>query len=51
MDYFRDPPNKDVTGWRGPCKVASTYQADEVTWARGGKVALYRAAQQMHDEQ
>ncbi|CAK0873269.1 unnamed protein product [Prorocentrum cordatum] len=29
VDIFRDPPNKDVTGWRGPCKVVAMDRADE----------------------
>ncbi|CAK0851968.1 unnamed protein product [Prorocentrum cordatum] len=31
VDIFRDPPNKDVTGWRGPCKVVAMDRADEGT--------------------
>ncbi|CAK0852694.1 unnamed protein product, partial [Prorocentrum cordatum] len=29
VDIFRGPPNKDVTGWRVPCKVVSMDRADE----------------------
>ena len=29
VDIWRDPPNKDITGWRGPCQVVSLDRLDE----------------------
>ena len=29
VDLYRAPANKDLSGWRGPCRVASTSQADD----------------------
>jgi Reverse transcriptase (RNA-dependent DNA polymerase)/Integrase core domain len=29
VDIWRDPPNKDLTGWRGPCTVVSTLGVDQ----------------------
>lgn len=29
VDIYRDPPNKDVSGWRGPSKIVSLDRADE----------------------
>ena len=29
VDIYRDPPNKDITGWRGPCKIVSLDRLDE----------------------
>ena len=29
VEFYRDPPNKDVSGWRGPAQVVSLDRADE----------------------
>ena len=29
VEFYRDPPNKDVTGWRGPAPVVSLDRVDE----------------------
>ena len=29
VEFYRDPPSKDVTGWRGPATVVSLDRADE----------------------
>ena len=29
VEFYRDPPNKDISGWRGPGTVVSLDRADE----------------------
>ena len=29
VEFYRDPPNKDISGWRGPGQVVSLDRADE----------------------